>query len=374
MSARPRVCFLYIAQKHQVLHSLPIAHALARGWPEIEVEVVAATRAHLDYVDHLGRATGAPPLKSTLLGPAGLRGNRTPPKAVMLALNAARLSRYDAVVVPERTSSLLRRLGVRKPKLVYTQHGAGDRGGPFEPRLRLFDLVMAAGPAQRDRLIGEGWVAPSNCAMVGYPKFDMVDAMAAAGIASAAPVFATDKPVVFYNPHFHDTLGSWLAWGDKVLAQFAADDRYNLIFAPHIRLFHGADPATISALAPYLNHPRIHIDLGGPAAIDMTYSRCSDLYLGDASSQVYEFLRDPRPCVFLNPSQADWAGDESFRHWRYGPVLNTAEGLLDALDAARAGQAAFAAVQAEGFAHTFDLQATPSSTRAAQAIVERLGR
>ena len=34
MSARPRVCFLYIAQKHQVLHSLSIAHALARGWPD----------------------------------------------------------------------------------------------------------------------------------------------------------------------------------------------------------------------------------------------------------------------------------------------------------------------------------------------------
>lgn len=372
MSARPRVCFLYIAQKHQVLHSLPIAHALARGWPGIEVEVAATTQAHLDYVRSLSRALDAPELSATLLGPAWL-SRRTPPKALMLALNASRLSRYDAIVVPERTSSLLRRLGLKTQKLVYTQHGAGDRGGPFEPRLRLFDLVMAAGPAQRDRLVDEGWVKPGACAMVGYPKFDMIEAMAAAGISSPAPVFADARPVVFFNPHFHRKLGSWAAWGAQILAQFAADDRYNVIFAPHIRLFRGADPATLPALAPYLNHPRIHIDLGGPAAIDMTYSRCSDLYLGDVSSQVYEFLRNPRPCVFLNPSHAAWVGDESFRHWGYGPVLDRVEGLIDALDAARDGQAAFAPVQRAGFAQTFDLQPTPSSQRAASAIAQRLG-
>src|SRR5690606_12625292 len=101
----------------------------------------------------------------------------TPPKAAMLIANAGTLGRYDAVVTPERTTALLRRLGVRRPKLVYTQHGAGDRGGPFEPRLGLFDLVMAAGPKQRDRMVDSGLVAPENCAMVGYPKFDIVEAL-----------------------------------------------------------------------------------------------------------------------------------------------------------------------------------------------------
>ena len=371
---RPRVCFLYIAQQHQVLHSLPIAHALAAGWPQIAVEVAATTAGHLDYVRKLGAATGAPDIALHLLGPAWLRGKGAPPKALMLAANAARLGRYDAIVVPERTSALLRRLGLKKQKLVYTQHGAGDRGGPFEPRLRQFDLVMAAGPAQRDRLVGEGWVKPDQCAMVGYPKFEMVDAMAAAGLTAPAPVFAEQKPVVLYNPHFHPTLGSWPAWGEQVLAQFAADPRYNLIFAPHVRLFKGADPSTVPALAPYLNHPRIHIDLGGPAAIDMTYVRHSDLYLGDVSSQVYEFLRQPRPCLFLNPTGAAWLGDESFRYWSYGPVLNTPDQLIPALGAAFAGQDAYAPIQAAAFAHTFDLQPVSSSLRAARAIAAMLGQ
>lgn len=370
---RPRVCFLYIAQTHQILHSLPIAIALAEGWPEIDVRIATTTQEHLDYVRELLTTLDAAPIRSRLLPPAWLRdlrlkGASTPPKALMLAANARRLGRFDAVVTPERTTALLRKLGVRTTKLVYTQHGAGDRGGPFEPRLKLFDLVMAAGPKQRDRMLDEGWVTPQTCAMVGYPKFDIIDALP----PSPLPTFPDDRPVVLYNPHFHPTLGSWTRWGRRVLEQFAADNRYNLIFAPHIRLFEGADPKAIEGLAPFLDHPRIHLDLGGPAAIDMTYTRAADIYLGDVSSQVYELLRTPKPCLFLNASGAAWRGDESFHHWRYGPVLDGVDGLVDAVAAAQASHGDYVEVQRRGFAESFDLQETPSSVRAAQAIVDRL--
>lgn len=372
-ASRPKVCFLYIAQTHQILHSLPIAVALARGWPDIEVEIAATTQEHLDYARQLLDALGGAPIASRLLPPAWLRAVRlkeasTPPKALMLAANAIALGRMDAIVTPERTTALLRKLGVRKSMLVYTQHGAGDRGGVFEPRLRLFDLVMAAGPKQRDRMVEGGWVKPENCAMVGYPKFDIIDALP----GSPMPVFEGARPIVVYNPHFHPTLGSWPRFGVKVLEQFAADDRFNLIFAPHIRLFDGASPAMLESLAPFRDHPRIHIDLGGPAAIDMTYTRAADIYLGDVSSQVYEFLRTPKPCLFLNPGQVDWRGDESFHHWQYGPVLTSVDHLTDAVEAARANHGDYVEIQKTGFAESFDLTATPSSERAARAIAERV--
>ncbi|MFZ0267498.1 glycerophosphotransferase [Caulobacter sp.] len=371
--ARPSVCFLYIAQTHQILHSLPIAIALAKGWPEIDVQIATATQEHLDYVRALLAALNVPPIPAHLLRPAWLRrlrlkGASGPPKALMLAANARRLSRYDAIVTPERTTALLRKLGVKDSKLVYTQHGAGDRGGPFEPRLKQFDLVMAAGPKQRDRMLSEGWVTPEHCAMVGYPKFDLIDALP----PSPPPVFVQAKPVVLYNPHFHPTLGSWPRWGRQILERFAADERYNLIFAPHIRLFEGAPPGSIEALTPFMGHPRIHLDLGGPAAIDMTYTRAADIYLGDVSSQVYEFLRTPKPCLFLNASNVDWRGDESFHHWLYGPVLDDIEGLTDAVALAQSGHGDYVEAQKRGFAESFDLRETPSSVRAAQAIVDRL--
>jgi hypothetical protein len=371
---RRKVCFLYIAQSHQILHSLPIAIELARAWPQFEVHVAATSQAHLDDIESiLGRLGGAP-IRSRLLGPAWLRALRPrgvsiPPKAMMLIANLAVLAGYDALVTPERTTVLVRRLGVRRPLLIYTQHGAGDRGGPFEPRLRQFDLVMAAGPKQRDRMVDEGLVRAEDCAMVGYPKFDIVEALA----PHPKRPFADDRPIVLYNPHFDPGLSSWPRWGRQILASMAAQTRYNLIFAPHIRLFDGAKPEDLQAVEAYRGHPNIHIDLGGPATIDMTYTRVADLYLGDASSQIYEFLLQPRPALFLNAHGAAWQADESYRHWRYGPVLDQVDDLSADLEAAFASHPAYLAEQQAGFAASFDLQPQQSSSsRAAQAIADRL--
>lgn len=370
----PKICFLYIAQTHQILHSLPIAIELARNWPQFDVHLAATSQAHLDYIDDALERLGGAPLTGKLLGPKWLRDIRpgrasTPPKAAMLVANAWALGRYDAVVTPERTTALLRRLGVRRTKLVYTQHGAGDRGGPFEPRLGQFDLVMAAGPKQRGRMVEGGLVRPENCAMVGYPKFDIVEALS----PEPKNPFADQRPVVLYNPHFDPRLSSWPRWGLQVLERFAADERYNLIFAPHVRLFDQAGAPDFGPLERFRDHPRIHIDLGGPAAIDMTYTRVADLYLGDVSSQIYEFLRTPRPVIFLNAHGVDWAGDESYRHWRYGPVLDEVEALPDAVGAAMASHGDYLAEQQAGFAASFDLQPRSSSLRAAEAIAVRLG-
>ena len=370
----PKICFLYIAQTHQILHSLPIAIELARNWPQFDVHLAATSQAHLDYIDAALEKLSDAPLTRKLLGPKWLREIRpgrstTPPKAAMLIANAATLAGYDAVVTPERTTALLRRLGVKRPKLVYTQHGAGDRGGPFEPRLGLFDLVMAAGPKQRDRMVESGLVAPENCAMVGYPKFDIVEALS----PQPQNPFSDQRPIVLYNPHFDPKLSSWPRWGVQVLERFAADDRYNLIFAPHVRLFDQAGAPDIGPVEQFRDHPRIHIDLGGPAAIDMTYTRVADVYLGDVSSQIYEFLRTPKPAIFLNAHEVDWVGDESYRHWRYGPVLGHARALPDAVAAAMASHGEYLTEQQAGFASSFDLQPRSSSLRAAEAIAVRLG-
>lgn len=371
MATAKRVCFLYIAQHHQVWHSLSVAVAMARSWPTIKVEIAATTSELLDYVATLLADLGGAPIELVLLPPAWVRRfgkGGAPPKAPMLIANALRLARYDAVITPERTTALLRRIGVRHPLLVYTQHGAGDREGPFEPRLKLFDLVMAAGRKQRDRMLQEGWVTEDTCAMVGYPKFDLVDDLPTRPI----PPFERPGPVVLYNPHFHTQLGSWPKWGKQVLDWFAANERYNLIFAPHIRLFETASTEERAAFKIYAGHPRIHVDLGGPAAADMTYTKAADLYLGDVSSQVYEFLRTPKPCLFLNSSGVAWRGDPSFHHWLFGPVLESIERLAEGLDEAFTGHGDYREVQVHGIEETFDVNDETASMRAARAIVHKL--
>ena len=370
VSARPtaRVCFLYIAQAHQVLHSLSVAVALARARPDIQVDVAATDAAVFDYARLMVDLLGPGSIGWRLLGPGWLRAIRmsdgTPPKVPMLALNARSLSGYDVIVAPERTTVALRHFGVTS-KLVYTQHGAGDREGPFEARLGKFDLVFAAGAKQRDRMIAEGLVAPDQCAIVGYPKFDLVDQLR----PKLPRLFAKDRPTVLYNPDFDAELSSWPLWGQQVLDAFAGQSRYNLIFAPHLRLFGSRPPSSVPELAPYLTHRGIHMDLGGtPATIDMTYARLADVYLGDVSSQVYEFIREPRPCVFLNPRQAAWGFDKSYNHWRFGPVVETLDDLFPTIAAARTGRAKFRSAQLSGFADTFATTSETASSLAASAI------
>src|SRR3546814_13919965 len=65
--------------------------------------------------------------------------------------------------------------------------------------------------------------------------------------------------------------------------------------------------------------------LGSERSIDMSYTGSADLYLGDVSSQVAEYLYRPRPCVFLNAQGVDWQEDPNYRFWSLGPVIRSEE-------------------------------------------------
>lgn len=160
-----------------------------------------------------------------------------------------------------------------------------------------------------------------------------------------------------------------------VLQAFAEDPRYNLIFAPHVRLFDGKNPDRAS-VERFAQAPNIHVALSGEAMIDMTFTRLADVYLGDVSSQVYEFLRTPRPCAFINAHAAQWRDNPDYRHWAYGPVTDSAADILATIDRSRTEHAdRYLAEQQAGFAETFDLRADRSSSeRAASAIVTTLAR
>jgi CDP-glycerol glycerophosphotransferase (TagB/SpsB family) len=116
----------------------------------------------------------------------------------------------------------------------------------------------------------------------------------------------------------------------------------------------------------------IRVDLGSNCCIDMTYTLGADIYLGDVSSQIYEFLLQPRPCVFLNAHGAQWQDDPNYLHWTCGPVLQGVAALDETLGRAADDFGRFRPIQESLFAQTIDTSDIPSSRRAALAIAEHL--
>lgn len=369
-----QVCFLFNAQRHQLLHGIATAVELART-PGFDVYVVSPAQAHVDYARKVADRLGGAPItfvhaRSRLLAKAmSVTGSVVPPKLLSLMVLARWLNTFDAICLPERTSMILKRIGVSRPRFIHLDHGAGDRAAGFDRRIRQFDFVLMAGAKHRERLMAERLVTPGNHAVVGYPKFEAADAIRDADWFP----FAERRPVVLYNPHF-SSLGSWSTCIEQVLAAFAKQDRYNLLLAPHVRLLdsRGARERWGAMLDRYDRLPHIHVDRGSDRAIDMTHTSLGDLYLGDVSSQVYEFLRRPRPCLFIDAHGIDWAEDENYGHWRFGEVISDTANLIAAVDRAFAQHPRFVFAQTEGMMHTFAPEG--GAACAGRAIASYLGR
>ncbi|MCT2399628.1 hypothetical protein [Novosphingobium mangrovi (ex Huang et al. 2023)] len=379
-----RIGFLFNHdQIHQVAHSLPIAMALANGGFSGEIVVATTTPALVNEVRRIGGNLIGTRIEHVELAPSGFSrsldamfGKVIPAHKLLIYRDNLDFFRgLDILVVAEKTSLILKsRYGLKNLAIIHTRHGAGDRAIGFDKASAGFDHVLCSGPKIRDRLIREAGVSPQAITVVGYPKFDLV---------RDKPIhrfLPTAEKVVLYNPHPSPHLSSWYRHGVQVLDRFQDDPRYGLIFAPHVMLFQRSFVLTIDKLSinsagaipqRLLRGDNMKFDLGSRASTDMTYTLAADIYLGDASSQVYEFLLHPRPCIFLNSPRLDWVGDPNFLHWEAGEVIVSPEQLPAALARAEElHETRYRAVQEEMFAASFDITATPSSVRAASAIVD----
>jgi len=366
---------------------LPIALALAEQAPDVQV-ILAPTNPRIQA--EVVRLAGSRLRDNLILHPLSMHRRRsrflaalTEPfapaqKLLVYGDNLDFFRSLDTLVVAEKTSLMLKtRYGLDRLKIIHTRHGAGDRAIGFNPVSAQFDHVLVSGEKIRRRLIADAGVDPDKISVVGYPKFDLH------GMSRPHALIDSTRPVVLYNPHVSPHLSSWYKMGHKVLDWFVEHDEYQLIFAPHVMLFERNFALTIDKLRidrpgqidqRYLRAPNIYIDLGSRASSNMTYTNRADIYLGDVSSQIYEFLLNPRPCVFLDAHETEWADDKNYAHWRAGPVIDDPEWLDDALsEAIRDPGGRYAAAQKQLFEDSFDLTDTPSSLRAAEVVARVTG-
>lgn len=377
-TGRPmKIVFPYIAQRHQIPHSLPIAIEIARRHPQVEVHIAYPGPSYLPFIRRLvDEYAPDAPLHFDELGLDPINRYRVARgrvawKVTALAANRAYFNGFDAIAVPERTSLFLRKIGVHAPRLIWTRHGAGDREVGFSPDVHQFDFVLMAGRRVERRLLEQKLIRPGDYAVGVYAKFDWLRP----GDRPAPRLFDNDRPTVLYNPHFAERLSSWPSVGMRVLEQFAASERYNLIFAPHVRLFDPATPKHYRMFERFMHLPHLRIDLGSEHSIDMTYTRAADVYLGDVSSQISEFMCVPRPCLFLNAHAVSWSGDPSYGFWTLGAVSEQVEHLEAQIDQAIAAHPEYRDRQRQYFRETFELPEHRSSAAyGADAIVDYLHR
>ncbi len=377
MKSGSKIAFLFIGGAHQIFHAAPVAAEMACKEPGARIVMFCPDKQQCAMIADVMELYGATGVEIERLRlPRWIRrglklfGIRKYAKKPLLFFYRHLFEKFDAIIVPERTSACLRTFGVRHPKLIHFRHGAGDRAPTSEKRLSAFDLVVVPGEKDVRRAIDTGLVAPDRLAVSGYVKFDLVGRMR----KRREPLFANGKPTVVYNPHFEAGLSSWHRHGRAVIEAFRAQDAFNLVVAPHIRLFENASDAERAGIEALAEPGRIIIDAGSARSIDMTYTLAADLYLGDVSSQVYEFIVRPRPCVFLNSKGVDWSQNPKYACWHLGEVVDDIGAVLPAVAEALADPLARAQTQRAALADAIGTEPRGAAARGAKAVLSYLDR
>lgn len=367
---------------HQVAHIAGIARAMVKTGADGRTVTCAvatpAIRARVESI--LGPAAGQVAwydmaLPGWLETALALPNKVAPVRRLMrLRHHAGRINAARVVVSAERTCLSIRE-GRGKALFAYVPHGAGDRMVSYHPEKGGFDLILVSGQKTAREMVARGVAPAERLRVIGYPKFDAID------LAQSKRLFPNDNPVLVYNPHFDPLLSSWYDHGPALLDWFAspAGQAYNLIFAPHIMLFakklHVSLEYRTARLRPdiaphWQSAANILIDTGSAALVDMTYTLAAHAYIGDVSSQVYEFLVRPRPLLFLDAFSHDPRSREgAYPAWQAGDVARDAAGLAALIPGAWQRHDAFRATQEAIFADTVSHQAGhPAVQRAAQAL------
>ncbi|SDS41963.1 hypothetical protein SAMN04487764_2175 [Gillisia sp. Hel1_33_143] len=364
-----KIGFLFLDEIHHINHFISVAAELAKNH-EVSILTYKNPDPYLFKCINRFQPTA---LKIEELSTSPFRAltdklkdRKLPRKGFWIKKNKKYITdNFDAVVFTDYFQKYL--LGTHI-KLIKFPHGTPGRAYSYNPAQLDFDFQLLFGEFHHQQF-KELNLLGKNPVVVGYPKLDAVKNL------KKKNFFKNQKPVVIYNPHFDSELSSWNKFGLEILAYFYNQDKYNLIFAPHLHLFQELKGGENKEQIPkrFLDAPHIHIDLGSAASTDMQLVNAADLYLGDVSSQVYEFIINPRPCLFLNTNGIDYKEDINYRFWQSGLVIDRIKDLDSDLSQAFLSFDEYRPVQEKlNLENYFVQEGSTPSIRAAQSIIKFL--
>ncbi|MBQ0269534.1 hypothetical protein [Providencia huaxiensis] len=222
-------------------------------------------------------------------------------------------------------------------KLVWLLHGIISNDNPYFKNWQC-DIVVSP-QVNLEKKLKERIPVPNSTIFYknAYLKKEIIDSY-----KSKRKLFNNTNPVIVYNPHWDNGLNqsSWFSYGLDILDFFQKNNQFNLIFAPHLLLnkFY-----KISIPQEYINAPNIIIDLDSPNLTNGAYIAHADYYLGDVSSQFFEFAlcnRKIKP-IFINCSKMDWKRKPIYSYWNTGLVITNIDELYLAIENSAPNENAF---------------------------------
>ena len=105
-----------------------------------------------------------------------------------------------------------------------------------------------------------------------------------------------------------------------------------MIFSPHPLVGHLSTKRGYEINEKDIAEDNILVDMGSNQCLDGTYTSIADIYIGDISSMVTEWvLQKPRPCIFINAHNVNWKNNENYYMWKFGKVVNELKEFKEAV-------------------------------------------
>lgn len=366
-----RIAFVYIAEAYQLYHAAAVMFELMQR-PDVEVDIYHIDETVPAHLDLLAEAHSVAPVESSQLR-AGLLGRSIQnlrifglAKPQVLATNEDMLGKYDAVVSTEDGITRLFRDNDTKsrPARILITHGAGTRHVPSIANRADCDLILAKGEKDVANYVRTGHIHADRMIAAGYPKLHTTSLLA----RNAEPIFRNTNKTVLYNPHKDRKERSWDRFFHPLMEGFRTDRSRNLIVAPHVKMFRRRSERLRQKLRA-MTEETIIVDPASSRLLDNSYTEAADIYVGDVSSQVVEFIARPRPCVFLNAHGVDWQDDPHYAMWHLGEVVDEPAKLMSAIDRAPRVHERYAQKQAEFAASALGDTSQDAVAASADAIV-----
>ncbi len=359
-----KLAFFLIGHKAHIHHVIPIACACSviEGF---QVDVLTSTEVNYRIINDLLELYPDNKCNVVLLKPTKwyeltrkFKKKPYPTYDNIINNNFDRIVSYDVLLTPQHyLNRIMDRDEAKNKTYVLLTHGSGDSPVSYSKAKSRYDLTLLGSDEIIRLAKANGLEGNTIYKSIGYAKLEIAEKL------KTDKPFNNNLPTVVYNPSYVKKYSSWDKWGYQILDYFAHQSKFNLIFAPHLKLFQNKSIKKLRNR--YSSCDNILIDTDTDALIDMTYTKYADIYLGDISSQGYEFLYKPRPCVFLNPENK-----EMIKMWELGDVISDINDFDIAINNALKNHINYIEIQKEEFSKRFSVTDVLPGERGAQVIKE----